>query len=100
MQLLHEQLGYPRLPLVHVFAAERFSDAAAVSLLMLVLIPNHVFSRVPSLSSTWLLAMALLAAFALLLASRPNSRRWLQNQWHRFCHHFPSGALGVCGKTV
>ena len=40
VQLLHEQLGYPRLPLVHVFVAERCADAAAVGLLLLVLIPN------------------------------------------------------------
>ena len=40
VQLLHEQLGYPRLPLVHVFVAERCADAAAVGLLLLLLIPN------------------------------------------------------------
>ena len=68
VQLLHEQLGYPRLPLVHVFVAERFSDAAAVALLLLVLIPNQLLSRIPSLSATWLLAMALVSACALLLA--------------------------------
>ena len=92
VQLLHEQLGYPRLPLVHVFVAERLSDATAVALLLLVLIPNQLLSRIPSLSSTWLLATALVVACALLLASRPNSRRLLQARWQRFRHHFPSGA--------
>ena len=58
VQLLHEQLGYPRLPLVHVFVAERFSDAAAVALLLLMLIPNQLLSMIPSLSSAWPLAMA------------------------------------------
>ena len=93
VQLLHEQLGYPRLPLVHVFFAERCADAAAVVLLVLVLIPNQLFGRISSLSGMWLLVIGLVAAFALLIASRPNSRRWFQNQWHRFRHHFPSGAL-------
>lgn len=39
VQLLHEQLGYPSLPLVHVFVAERCADVAAVALLLLVLTP-------------------------------------------------------------
>ena len=93
VQLLHEQLGYPRLPLIHVFVAERFSDAVAVGLLLLVLIPNQLLGKIPSLNSTGLLALALVAACALLLASRRACRRWLQNQWHRFRHYFPSGAL-------
>ena len=93
VQLLHEQLGYPRLPLVHVFVAERLSDAVAVGLLLLVLIPNQLLGKIPSLNSTWLLVVALVAACALLLASRRACRRCLQNQWHRFRHHFPSGAL-------
>ena len=93
VQLLHEQLGYPRLPLVHVFVAERCADAAAVGLLLLVLIPNQLLGGIPLLSSTWLLAMSLVAACALLLTVRRACRRWLQNQWHRFRHYFPSGAL-------
>ena len=91
VQLLHEQLGYPRLPLVHVFVAERFSDAASVGLLLLVLIPNQLLGKIPFLSSTWL--PFLLAACALLLASRRACSHWMQNQWHRFSHHFPSRAL-------
>lgn len=93
VHLLHEQLGYPRLPLVHVFVAERCSDAAAVGLWLLVLIPNQLLGRIPSLSSTWLLAMSLVAALALLLVSRSSFRRWLQTHWHRWRHHLPSGAL-------
>ena len=93
VQLLHEQLGYPRLPLVHVFVAERCADAAAVGLLLLVLIPNQLLGGIPLLSSTWLLAMSLVAACALLLTGRRACCRWLQNQWHRFRHYFPSGAL-------
>lgn len=93
VQLLHEQLGYPRLPLVHVFVAERCADATAVALLLLILIPNQLIGRIPSLSSTWLLAICLVAACALLLTSRRACRRWLQARWQRFRHHFPNGAL-------
>ncbi len=93
VQLLHEQLGYPRLPLVHVFVAERFADAVAVGLLLLVVIPNQLLGSIPSLSSKWLLSMSPVAACALLLTSRRSCRHWLQNQWQRFRHHFPSGAL-------
>jgi len=93
VQLLHEQLGYPKLPLVHVFVAERCADAAALGLLLLVLIPNQLLGRIPSLGAPWLLAMALVAAIALLLASRASFRCWLQNHWHRWRHHLPSGAL-------
>ena len=93
VQLLHQQLGYPRLPLVHVFVTERFSDAAAVALLLSLLIPNQLLGRIPSLSATWLLATALVAACALLLASRRSCRSWLQARWQSWRHHFPSGAL-------
>ena len=93
VQLLHEQLGYPRLPLLHVFIIERFSDAAAVALLLLVLIPNQLHDRIPSLSATWLLVMAMVATCALLLARQPSFRRWLQTHWQRWRHHFPSDAL-------
>ena len=75
VQLLHAQLGYPRLPLVHVFVAERCADAAAVGLLLLVLIPNQLLSGIPLLSSAWILAMALVAACALLLTGRRACRR-------------------------
>jgi HAD superfamily hydrolase (TIGR01490 family) len=61
VQLLHGQLGYPRLPLVHVFVAERCADVIAVALLLLVLMPAQVLGRLPALSSPWLLGIALLA---------------------------------------
>ena len=93
VQLLHEQLGYPRLPLVHVFFAERCADAAAVGLLLLLLIPNQLLGSIPSLSTNWILATALVAACALVLSSQCACRRWMQNHWYRFRHHFPSGAL-------
>ena len=75
VQLLHEQLGYPRLPLVHLFVTERFSDASAVALLVLVFISNQLLSSIPSLTPTWLLTMAPVAACALQLTSRRSCRR-------------------------
>jgi hypothetical protein len=93
VQLLHEQLGYPRLPLVHVFVAERCADAAAVALLLLVLTPAEVRGRLPALSSPWLLGIALLAGSAVVLTSRPRPRRWLVARWRHWRHHLPSGEL-------
>ena len=92
-QLLHEQLGYPRLPLVHVFVAERCADAAAVGLLLLVLTPGQVLGRLPALSCAWLLGTALVVGCGVLLASRAWPRHWLAGRrWH-WLHHRPSGDL-------
>ena len=93
VQLLHEQLGYPRLPLVHVFVAERCADVAAVALLLLVLIPNQLLGKVPPLSGEWLLAMALAVITAVVLFSRPTFLNWFRNYWQHWRHHLPSGAL-------
>jgi glycosyltransferase 2 family protein len=93
VQLLHEQLGYPRLPLVHVFVAERCADVTAVALLLLVLTPAQVLGQLPNATTPLLLCLALLALIAALLASRPSRRRWLQTLWQHWRHHLPSGAL-------
>jgi len=93
VQLLHEQLGYPRLPLVHVFVAERCADVAAVAVLLLVLTPAQVLGRLPSLSAPLLLGLALVALAVVLLVGRPAPRRWLQTRWEPWRHHLPSGAL-------
>jgi HAD superfamily phosphoserine phosphatase-like hydrolase len=93
VQQLHEQLGYPRLPLVHVFVAERCADAAAVALLLVVLTPVQVLGRLPALSSLWLLAMALVVVIPGVLAGRHMPRRWLSGRWQHWRHHLPSGDL-------
>jgi uncharacterized membrane protein YbhN (UPF0104 family) len=93
VQLLHELLGYPRLPLVHVFLAERCADVVAVALLLLVLTPSQVLGRLPALSSPWLLGLALVVGAAVVLASRPGTRRWLDGRWQHWRHHLPSGTL-------
>lgn len=93
VQLLHEQLGYPRLPLVHVFVAERCADVAAVALLLMVLTPAQVLGKLPSGSTSLLLGLALVALAVVLLVSRPTPRHWLQARWQHWRHHLPSGTL-------
>jgi uncharacterized membrane protein YbhN (UPF0104 family) len=93
VQLLHDQLAYPRLPLVHVFVAERCADLAAVALLLLVLTPAQVLGRLPAVSTSVLLGLALLALAAAAVASRAAPRRWLKGKWQHWRHHLPSGAL-------
>ena len=93
VQLLHEQLGYPRLPLVHVFVAERCADVAAVALLLLVLPPAQVLGRLPSATAPLLLGLVLVALAGVLLVSRPAPRRWFKRKWQHWRHHLPSGAL-------
>ena len=93
VQLLHEQLGYPRLPLVHVFVAERCADVAAVGLLLLVLTPAQVLGRLPSASTALLLGLPLVALAAAALAISPSPRRWLKHHWQHWRHHLPRGVL-------
>ena len=93
VQLLHEQLGYPRLPLVHVFVAERCADVAAVALLLLVLTPAQVVGRLQIASTSLLLGLVLVAVAGAVLASRPAPCHWLQTRWQHLRHHLPSGAL-------
>lgn len=93
VQLLHEQLGYPRLPLVHVFVAERCSDVAAVALLLLVLTPSQVLGRLPSVSTSLLLGLPLMALAAAVLISQPDPSRWIKGKRQHWRHHLPSGDL-------
>ena len=95
VQLLHEQLGYPRLPMVHVFVAERCADGAAVAALLLLLAPGQLASRLPAVSLSWpLVVAALLAAWAVLwAANRAEMDRWFAGRLRSWSHHLPSGAL-------
>jgi hypothetical protein len=95
VQVLHEQLGYRRLPLVHVFVAERCADVAAVAALLLLLAPSQLASRLPAVSLSWpLVAAALLAAWAVLWAARwAGMVRGFAGRLRRWRHHLPSGAL-------
>lgn len=93
VQLLHERLGYPRLPLVHVFAAERFSDLFAVAALLLMLAPAQVFGRLPKLgffaALLVILATLVLACLIFFTPMSTTLNRWV-HQWSRY---LPSGAL-------
>ncbi len=82
---LHQQLGYPRLPLLHAFAAERLCDVAAVILWLALLLPGDL----PLVGSRpWLITLALITVLLLGLLWLPLRRRW--QQWRR---HLPQGAL-------
>lgn len=92
VQQLHRQLGYPRLPLVHAFAAERLCDAAAVFGWLAVLLPASLRGIT---SARWLLPAALLCAVLVALLRHPLRRLW--RQWR---HHLPQGAmLRACGPA-
>jgi uncharacterized membrane protein YbhN (UPF0104 family) len=95
VQLLHERLGYPRLPLVHVFVAERCADGVAVAALLLLLAPGQLASRLPAVSLSWpLVVAALLAAWAVVwAANRAGMDRWFAGRLRSWRHHLPSGAL-------
>lgn len=95
VQLLHEQLGYPRLPLVHVFLAERCADVAAVAVLLLLLTPAEVLGRLPSASTPLLvgLGLVLVALTTAVLVSRLSPCSWLTKRWQHWRHHLPSGSL-------
>jgi hypothetical protein len=91
VQLLHEQLGYPRLPLVHGFVAERCADVAAMALLLLVLLPAQVVGRLPS--GELALALVLVSLSVAAAASQPVPRHRFKAMWQGWRHHLPSGLL-------
>lgn len=93
VQLLHAHLGYPRVPLVHVFVAERCADIVAVALLLLLFAPALVLGRLPQPSTASLVLAALGAAAAALVARAIGLRRRVSRLWRRWRHHLPSGAL-------
>lgn len=85
VQHLHGDLGYPRLPLLHAFAAERLCDITAVLLLLAMLLPGAL--PLGGLAP-WILAATLIGALALGLLWRP--LRQLQRRWRQL---LPQGAL-------
>jgi len=96
VQALHDVLGYPRAPLIHVFFAERLADVVGVFTLLLLLAPALLQSRLPNLGGAPLAqrplliaAAALLAAALLGLGARHRIRSW-GNRWR---HRLPDPAL-------
>lgn len=93
VQQLHVGLGYPRLPLLHAFAAERLCDIAAVMLWLLVLLPGSLPLHG---GGRWLVPLGVISALTLALSWRPLHRRWL-----RWRHHLPQGPmLRACGPAL
>jgi glycosyltransferase 2 family protein len=82
---LHQQLGYPRAPLLHVFVAERLCDLIAVGLWLLVLVPSTMGSLAALLSS-WQSLAGIAAGLLIFLVAVFWGR-------HRWRHHLPSGAM-------
>ena len=82
---LHQQLGYPRAPLLHGFVAERLCDLIAVGLWLVVLLPSTAVAWVVAHGS-WTTVAAILAGLLFLQALG----RWCRQRWR---HHLPSGAL-------
>ena len=81
IQQLHQQLGYPRSPLLHAFLAERLCDAAAVVLWLALLVPGQLQQRLGPLNST---AVALIGLATLLALGRwvwIRRSRWRQHRW-------------------
>lgn len=90
VQLLHQQLGYPRLPLVHVFVAERYADVLAVASLLFVLTPSQLLAP---LFRPWPLLMALGASALVGGLAKPLLNGRLSPRWQRCRVYLPSSAL-------
>ncbi|MCT0199274.1 HAD-IB family phosphatase [Synechococcus sp. CS-1325] len=100
VQALHDSLGYPRIPLIHVFFAERTADVVSVVTLLLLLAPVQVLGRLPTLGgslqgrSMALVAGALLVAFLLAACLRHSGIRRRVARWRsRWRHRLPDPAL-------
>jgi HAD superfamily phosphoserine phosphatase-like hydrolase len=85
VQQLHDGLGYPRLPLLHAFAAERLCDVGAVMIWLAVLLPGSL--PVDGVGR-WLVPIALIS---LLMVSLLWQR--LVHLWRRWRQHLPQGAM-------
>ena len=84
---LHQQLGYPRAPLLHVFVAERLCDLMAVGVWLLMLLPPPMGS-LASLLSYWQVLAGIAAGLLILLVGGLGFR-------HRWRKHLPSGAMAL-----
>ena len=88
---LHNNLGYPRAPLVHAFVAERLCDLVAVGLWLVLLVPAQLQYKLSSLNSGTSQGIALIAGFTGVVGFG-SIARWFHNRWK---HHLPSGAMAV-----
>jgi glycosyltransferase 2 family protein len=89
VQQLHQQLGYPRTPLLHTFLAERLCDAAAVVVWLALLVPGQLQQRLGG----WNRATTTVGVIGLGLLLAAAMVRWLWNRRSRWRHHLPSGSM-------
>jgi HAD superfamily hydrolase (TIGR01490 family) len=88
VQHMHQQLGYPRAPIVQAFVAERLLDVLAVTIWLTVLAPaalaplghrlrgaTTALADPPGLVPAMILAMVAVSGLALLLAKRAPLRQ-------------------------
>ena len=87
VQQLHQQLGYPRSPLLHAFLAERLCDAVAVLIWLALLVPGQLLQRLGPLDATAVAIFSLAALLALPLGS------WLWVRCSHWRQHLPSRNL-------
>ena len=87
VQQLHQQLGYPRSPLLHAFLAERLCDAAAVVIWLALLVPGQLQQRLGPLNP----AAAGIGGFGVVLALALGCWLWIRRS--RWRQHLPSGRL-------
>ena len=88
MQQLHQQLGYPRTPLLHAFLAERLCDGVAVVAWLALLVPGQLRQHIGPWNPATLGiggSLALLLALALF--------RWLWTSRSHWRQHLPSAHL-------
>ncbi|CAK6696920.1 HAD-IB family phosphatase [Synechococcus sp. CBW1107] len=94
VQHLHTQLGYPRLPLLHAFLAERLCDAAAVLVWLAILAPQA--SRGLARGALWAGVIGSIGLAGLWLFRT----RW-HAIWQQWRHHLPHGAMArACGPAA
>jgi uncharacterized membrane protein YbhN (UPF0104 family) len=87
VQQLHQQLGYPRQPLLHALLAERLCDAAAVVVLLAVLVPGQLLQRLGPPAPSVLGISGLAALLGL------GAGVWIWHHRSRWQHHLASGRL-------
>ena len=94
---LHHKLGYPRLPLVHTFIAERICDVAAVLIWLAVLLPSALLNLKASIidftASTSVLIFIGISLCIGCIISRRKLRSIFHMIWARYGHHFPKRVI-------
>lgn len=88
VQQLHQQMGYPRTPLLKAFVAERLCDGVAVVTWLALLVPGQLWEHIAPWNPA---ALVIGGSLALVLALALG--RWLWSRSSRRYRHLPSGPL-------